>query len=90
MMKNSVYVLCIQGIYLLNKKEIDHLNQQKPSKLARWRAKYGALAVTLGCLYTVISNWGDNWFMTILLSVGVFICGTIAFFDMKQAKQQQQ
>ncbi|MCZ8534895.1 hypothetical protein [Psychrobacillus psychrodurans] len=42
------------------------------------------MAVAIGCLYSVVVNWGDKWFMTALLSAGVIICGTISFFDLKR------
>jgi hypothetical protein len=58
------------------------LSNKKTSKLEKWRAKYAALAVAIGCLYSVVVSWGDNWFMTALLSVGVII--TIGFFDLKR------
>ena len=57
---------------------------KRVSKLEKWRAKYASLAVALGCLYSVVASWGENWFMTALLSAGVIICGTIAFFDLKR------
>ena len=60
------------------------MSNKKTSKLKNWRAKYAALAVAIGCLYSVVVNWGDNWFMTALLSAGVMICGTIGFFDLKR------
>lgn len=60
------------------------MSNKKTSKLNKWRAKYAALAVAVGCLYSVVVNWGDNWFMTALLSAGVIICGTIGFFDLKR------
>jgi hypothetical protein len=60
------------------------LSNLKTSKLEKWRAKYAALAVAIGCLYSVVVSWGDNWFMTALLSLGVLVCGTIGFFDLKR------
>lgn len=57
---------------------------KKISKLEKWRENYAALAVALGCLYSAVVSWGDNWFMSALLSVGVIICGTIGFFDLKR------
>lgn len=59
------------------------LSNKKSSKLEKWRAKYASLIVGLGCLYSVVANWGENWFMTALLIAGVIICGTMAFFDLK-------
>ncbi|WP_428909942.1 hypothetical protein [Niallia sp. Krafla_26] len=60
------------------------MSKQKTSKLEKWREKYAALAVAIGCSYSVISSWGENWTMTVLLSAGVIICGTIGFFDIKR------
>lgn len=60
------------------------LNNENSSKLEKWRAKYASLAVAIGCLYSVIVNWGENWFMTALLSAGGGICGTVAIYDLKR------
>jgi len=60
------------------------LSNKKNSKLEKWRKNYAAVAVAIGCLYSVIVSWGDNWFMSALLSLGVIICGTIGFFDLKR------
>ncbi|WP_332645216.1 hypothetical protein [Lysinibacillus sp. 54212] len=60
------------------------MSNEKASKIEKWRSKFAALAVALGCLYSAIRNWGDDWFMTALFGLGVIICGTIAFFDMKR------
>ncbi|MFF5996917.1 hypothetical protein AAGS61_19585 [Lysinibacillus sp. KU-BSD001] len=61
------------------------MSNSKQSKLERWRAKYAALLVALGCLYSFIVNWGDNWFLTGVMGVGVCICSTIGFFDIKRS-----
>ncbi|MEK4427234.1 hypothetical protein [Solibacillus sp. FSL K6-1523] len=63
------------------------MNNNKPSKLNRLRAKYAALFVALGCLYSFVNGFGENWFMTILLGSGVLICGLIAFFDITRARR---
>ncbi|MEK4630540.1 hypothetical protein MKZ17_20370 [Solibacillus sp. FSL R7-0682] len=60
------------------------MNNNKNSKLEKWRKDYAALAVAIGCLYSLIVSWGDNLFMSVLLSLGVIICGTIGFFDLKR------
>ena len=60
------------------------MSNKKNSKLEKWRENHAALAVALGCLYSVVISWGDNWFMSALLSLGVIICGTISFFDLKR------
>lgn len=59
------------------------MQEQKQTRLEAFREKYAALLVTLACLYTVIETWGEGWFFTILLSFGVLICGTFAFFSFK-------
>ena len=60
------------------------MSNKKNSKLEKWRKNYASLAVAIGCLYSVIVSRGDNWIMSALLSVGVIICGTIGFFDLKR------
>lgn len=60
------------------------MSNKKNSKLEKWRKNYAALAVAISCLFTVVVSWGDNWFMSAWLSVGVVICGTIGFFDLKR------
>ncbi|WP_033828048.1 hypothetical protein [Bacillus andreraoultii] len=64
------------------------MSTQKTSKLKKWREKYAGLAVAIGCLYSVLVSWGENWFMTMLLLLGVFICGTIGFFDLKRSDKE--
>ena len=59
------------------------------SKLEKWRKKFAAIIVAIGCLYSAIISWGDSLFMTILLMAGVLICGTIGFFDLKRAYQKR-
>ncbi len=59
------------------------------SKLDKWRAKYGALAIALSCLISAINSWGDNWILTSVLLLGVLICGMISFFDIKRFKTEE-
>ncbi len=54
-------------------------------KLKKWRATYAASITALACLYSVVVSWGDNWFFTVILALGVFICGTVGFIDIKRA-----
>lgn len=61
------------------------MSYKSPSKLNKWRAKYGALAVALGCLYSLVMNWGNNWVLTGILGLGVFVCGTAGIFDIRRA-----
>jgi hypothetical protein len=72
----NAYFFCQKGERILSDKKV--------SKLEKWRVKYASLAVALGCLYSVVASWGENWVMTALLLAGVIICGTIAFFDLKR------
>ncbi|WP_066069711.1 hypothetical protein [Neobacillus soli] len=60
------------------------MRNKTTSKLERWRTKYASLAVAIGCLYSVVVSWGDNWLIPALLSAGGLICGTIGFFDLKR------
>lgn len=60
------------------------------SKIDKWREKYGALIITLLCLYNVFINWGSRWGFTILFILGVLICGTIGVFDIKRAIQNKE
>ncbi|MGN7479119.1 hypothetical protein ACTHOQ_14835 [Solibacillus silvestris] len=60
------------------------MNKKEISNLKKWRENYAALIVAMSCLYSAVESWGDNWFMAALLSAGVIICGTIAFFDIKR------
>ena len=60
------------------------MSNKRNVKLEKWRKNYAALAVAIGCLYSVVVSWGDNWFMSALLSLGVIICGAISFFDLKR------
>ena len=66
------------------------MRDQKTSKLKKWRAKYASLAVAIGCLYSVVVSWGENWLMTTLLSAGVVICGIIGFFDIRHHFKKDQ
>ncbi len=59
------------------------------SKLDKWRAKYGALAIALTCLISAINSWGDNWILTSVLLLGVLVCGTISYFDIKRSKMEE-
>lgn len=61
------------------------LSNKSSSKLEIWRARYAALAIALGCLYSVIINWGENWILTSILVLGIIICGTIGYFDIKRS-----
>lgn len=60
------------------------MSNKKNSKLEKWRENYAALTVAIACLCSAIVSWGNNWFMSVLLSLGVIICGTIGFFDLKR------
>lgn len=64
------------------------MSKGKHSKLEKWRAKYAATITAVACLYSLIVSWGDNWFLTALVGLGVLISGTIAFFDIKRTLRQ--
>ena len=64
------------------------MTKGKTSKLEKWRAKYAASITGLACLYSVVVSWGDNWLLTAILGLGVLVCGTIGFFDIKRIVQQ--
>ena len=61
------------------------MSNENKSSIARWRAKYASTIVALACLYSCIESWGDNWFFTGVLALGVLICGTIGFFDLRRS-----
>jgi len=60
------------------------LRNENPSKLEKWRGKYGALIIALTCLCSVIISWGNNWILTGILGLGVLFCGTIGIFDIRR------
>ena len=66
------------------------MEDKKHSKLEKWRAKYASLVVTLGCLYSLIVTWGEGWFFTAIMIIGVLICGTFAVFDLKNSISKQR
>jgi hypothetical protein len=59
------------------------LEDKRHSKLGKWRGKYASLVVALGCLYSLIVTWGEGWFFTAIMIIGVLLCGTFAVFDLK-------
>lgn len=65
-------------------KELRTISANKESKLDKWRAKYGT--ITIGCsgLVTTYSNWGSNWFWTILGVIVGLTCVTMGVFDLKK------
>ncbi|MGP4070335.1 hypothetical protein [Halobacillus sp. B29] len=65
------------------------MENQRLSKLDRWREEYGALVIALACLYSAISSWGQNWILTSVLVFGTFVCGTFGFFDIKRAFKEK-
>ncbi len=60
----------------------DHLSQ-----LENWRSKYGALAVAVSCLFSLLVSWGNHWLLTFILGLGVLICGWIGIGDLKRASK---
>ncbi|RHW37501.1 hypothetical protein D1B33_08160 [Lysinibacillus yapensis] len=63
------------------------MRKANSSKLEKWRADYAASITTLACLYSLIVSWGENWFLTSLLGLGVFVCGSIGFFNLKRIRK---
>lgn len=59
------------------------------SKLEKWRAKYGALTIALCCLCSLITSWGNNWVLTVILGLGVLICGTFGIFDISRSIREK-
>ena len=59
------------------------MSTDQSSKPAKWSAKYGSLVIAFCNLITCISSWGDNWILTVVLGIGVLVCGTIGIFDLK-------
>lgn len=64
------------------------MTKEKSSKLEKWRATYAASITGLACLYSVVLSWGEHWFLTAILGLGVLVCGTVGFFDIKRILQQ--
>jgi hypothetical protein len=63
------------------------LEDKKQSKLEKWRTKYASSVIALGCLYSLIVTWGEGWFFTVIMILGIFICGSFAIFDFKKSKR---
>ncbi|MGN7409033.1 hypothetical protein [Sporosarcina sp. SAFN-010] len=60
------------------------LENEQSSKLDKWRGQYGALVIAFTCLIVLITGWGNNWILTGVLGLGVLVCGTIGFFDLRR------
>ena len=60
------------------------MENEQSSKIDKWRGQYGALVIAFTCLIVLITGWGNNWVLTGVLGLGVFVCGTIGFFDLKR------
>ena len=65
------------------------MQEDNLSRLEKWRSKYGALAIAVSCLISLLSRWGDHWLLTIILGLGVLICGWIGIGDLKRAKRNR-
>ncbi|MCA1010583.1 hypothetical protein [Halobacillus halophilus] len=59
------------------------------SLLDKWRARYGAIAVAVACLFSGISTWGENWILTCILILGTAVCGMIGFFDIRKVRKEK-
>lgn len=66
------------------------MEDKRHSKLGKWRAKYASLVVALGCLYSLIITWGEGWLFTVIMIIGVLLCGTFAVFDLKASISKQR
>ncbi|MEC5425851.1 hypothetical protein QGM71_20565 [Virgibacillus sp. C22-A2] len=66
------------------------MEDKKQSKLEKWRAKYASLVVALGSLYSLIVTWGEGWFFTTRMIIGVLICSTFAAFNLKDSISKQR
>ena len=64
--------------------ELVVLANEQTSKLYKWRGQFGALVIAFTCLIVLITSCNDNWVLTCILGLSVFVCGTISFFDLKQ------
>ncbi|WP_233193503.1 hypothetical protein [Sporosarcina sp. P3] len=60
------------------------MENEQSSKIDIWRGQYGALVIAFTCLIVLIISWGNSWVLTGVLGLGVFVCGTMSFFDLKQ------
>lgn len=60
------------------------LVHKNPSKIYKWREKYGAFITALVCLYCLIINWGHNLLLAGFFGLGVLICGAIGISDVKK------
>ncbi|WP_313238455.1 hypothetical protein [Sporosarcina ureae] len=62
---------------------------KNPSKLYKWREKYGAFITASGCLYCLLINWGHNWFLAGFFGIGVLICGAIGVSNVKKVNSSK-
>ena len=49
-----------------------------------------ALIVALCCFVSALANWGTHWLLSTVLIIGVVVCGTIGFFDVKRAYRHKK
>lgn len=66
------------------------MEDKRHSKLGKWRTKYASLVVALGCLYSLIVTWGEGWFFTVIMIIGVLLCGNFAVFDLKASRLKRR
>ena len=55
----------------------------------RWWSYVAPIAIAISCFCTLIVTWGNNWFMSGILMLGVIVCGTIGYGDMKQLSKKE-
>ena len=63
------------------------LGDNKQSKLEKWRKKYASSVIALGCLYSLLVSWGEGWFFSVIMILGILICGSFAICDVKNSKR---
>ncbi|RDW19678.1 hypothetical protein CWR45_06255 [Oceanobacillus chungangensis] len=49
------------------------MSNKKTSKLEKWREKYVSFAVVIGCIYSVVLNWGDDSSLSFLHSIYIVL-----------------
>ena len=63
------------------------MGDNKQSKLEKWRKKYASSVIALGCLYSLLVSWGEGWFFSVIMILGILVCGSFAICDVKKSKR---
>jgi hypothetical protein len=66
---------------------VNEISSKEPSKLNRWSGKYSSFPIALVCLYSAYVSWGDNWVLTVVLVLGVIVCGAMGISAMKRSRK---